>query len=120
MPDNNFSSVISVLHVQNHAEAVEWYSNWLGRSPDVAPYDGVSEWMLTDNAWIQVSEAPDPNLVGKSTVVCGVHDLEVQRMTCQGAGVTVGETQDFGFIKLMSISDPAGNTVVFMQEVKTS
>jgi hypothetical protein len=118
MSGNNFSSVVSVLNVQNHAEAVEWYSKWLGRSPDVSPDEGISEWMLAENAWIQVSLAQDPTLVGKSSVVCGVHDLEVQRATCEGAGVAVGETQDFGFIKLMDIVDPAGNSVVFVQEIK--
>jgi len=36
---------------------------------------------------------------------------------CQNAGVTVSEIQDLGFIKLAQLSDPAGNTVMFVQEM---
>ncbi|WP_310620520.1 VOC family protein [Flexibacterium corallicola] len=118
MSENNFRSLVSVVHVADYAEAIEWYTKWLGREPDITPTEGVGEWQLTDNAWIQISVAPDPSLVGKSSVVCGVLDLEVQCRACQQAGVAIGETQDYGFIKLASVSDPAGNTVAFVQEVE--
>lgn len=118
MSKNNYTSVISVLHVNDFEEAVNWYSKWLGRGPDVTPDEGIGEWKLADNAWIQVSVAPDPSVAGKGTVVCGVVDLEVQCSTCQKAGVSLGETQDYGFIKLADTSDPAGNTIVFVQEVE--
>ena len=117
MSNNNFTSVFSVLHVVDFAGAVEWYAKWLGRKPDVTPYEGIAEWKLAENAWIQVSVAPDPSLAGKSFVVCGVNDVEVQRAVCQDAGVTASETQDLGFIKLAQVCDPAGNTVVFVQEM---
>lgn len=117
MSNNNFTSVISVLHVVNFSEAIEWYSKWLGRQPDVTPDEGIAEWKLAENAWIQVSVAPDPSLAGKSFVVCGVHDVEVQRAVCKDADVTASETQDLGFIKLAQVNDPAGNTVLFVQEM---
>ncbi|WP_127956647.1 VOC family protein [Serratia microhaemolytica] len=117
MSNNNFTSVFSVLHVNDFDAAVEWYVKWLGRKPDVTPDEGIAEWQLTENAWIQVSMAPEPNLAGKSFVVCGVRDIEVQRAICQDAGVSTSEIQDLGFIKLAQISDPAGNTVMFVQEM---
>lgn len=117
MSNSNFTSVYSVLHVNDFDVAVEWYAKWLGRKPDLTPDEGVAEWQLAENAWIQVSVAPDPSLAGKSFVVCGVHDVEAQRKVCQDAGVSAGETQDFGFIKLAQINDPAGNTVAFVQEM---
>ena len=117
MSNNNFLSVVSVLHVDDFAVAMEWYVKWLGRKPDVTPCEGIAEWKLAENAWIQVSVAPDPSLAGKSFVVCGVHDVEVQRAVCEDAGVTASETQDLGFIKHAEISDPAGNTVMFVQEM---
>ena len=116
MSDNNYSSVVSVLPVSDHGKAVEWYSKWLGRGPDVSPDEGVAEWKLAENAWIQVTAAPTPDAAGKSTVVCGVRDLDKQRAVCERVGVTVGETQDYGFIKLADIVDPAGNKVMFVQE----
>lgn len=117
MSNNNFTSVVSVLHVNDFDGAVEWYAKWLGRKPDVTPDEGIAEWQLAENAWIQVSVAPDPSLAGKSFVVCGVHNIEAQRAVCQDAGVTASETQDLGFIKLAQVSDPAGNTVMFVQEM---
>lgn len=117
MSNNNFTSLISVLHVSDFDKAVEWYAKWLGRKPDITPEEGIAEWQLVENALIQVSVAPDPSLVGKSFVVCGVRDIEVQRVVCQNAGVSVSETQDLGFIKLAQASDPAGNTVMFVQEM---
>ena len=120
MSENNFTSVISVLHVNDFEEAIGWYSNWLGRAPDITPDEGIAEWTLAENAWIQVSVAPDPSVAGKATVVCGVHDLEVQCATCKKVGVSVGETQDYGFIKLADTTDPAGNSILFVQEMKQS
>lgn len=120
MANSNYSSVIAVLYVSDYGEAVDWYGKWLGRVPDVTPDEGIAEWQLADSAWIQVSVAPDPGLVGKSTVVCGVIDLEKQCATCESAGVTLSDTEDYGFIKLANATDPAGNTVVFVQEVKQS
>ncbi|OQS35608.1 hypothetical protein B0T40_12785 [Chromobacterium haemolyticum] len=117
MSNNNFTSVVSVLHVNDFDGAVEWYAKWLGRKPDVTPYEEVAEWRLAENAWIQVSLAPDPSLAGKSCVVCGVRNIETQRAICQDAGVAASETQDLGFIKLAQVSDPAGNTVMFVQEM---
>ncbi|EMT6576766.1 MULTISPECIES: VOC family protein [Providencia] len=116
MANNNFTSIVSVLHVSDFEEAVEWYAKWLGRKPDLTPDEGIAEWKLVENALIQVSLTPDPNLVGKSFVVCCVRNIEAQRVVCQNVGVAVGEIQDLGFIKIAQLSDPAGNTVMFVQE----
>lgn len=117
MPDNNFTSLISVLHVNDFDEAVQWYAKWLGRKPDVTPDEGIAEWWLVENALLQVSVAPNPSLAGKSSVVCCVRNIDIQKVICQNAGVTISEIQDLGFIKLAQINDPAGNTVMFVQEM---
>jgi hypothetical protein len=117
MSNNNFTSVVSVLHVNHFDEAIKWYVKWIGRQPDVTPDEGIAEWQLAENAWIQVSVAPEPSLVGKSFVVCGVRNIEEQKTVCQNVGVTVSEIQDLGFIKLAQINDLDGNTVMFVQEM---
>jgi predicted enzyme related to lactoylglutathione lyase len=117
MGNNNFKNVVSVLHVNNFEESIEWYSKWLQRTPDITPDTGIAEWQLAENAWIQVSIAPAPSLVGKSFVVCGVHNIETQREVCENVGVNVSEIQDLGFIKIAQVIDPAGNTVIFVQEM---
>ena len=116
MSESNLKNVVDVLPVVDHAAAVSWYEKWIGRGPDVEPMEGVAEWQLAENAWIQVSVDPEP--AGKSTVVVGVGDIDAQCSTCAAAGVTVGEINDYGFIKTAEAVDPAGNKVLFIQDVE--
>jgi hypothetical protein len=49
MSESTLVSVVGVLPVADHAEAVTWYQKWIGRGPDVKPMDGVAEWRLAEN-----------------------------------------------------------------------
>lgn len=109
-----FTNINAVLPVSDHAAAVQWYSTWIGRRPDVEPTEGVAEWQLASNAWIQVSH--DPSTAGKTNVVVGVEDIDDHVSSLAGAGVTCGEVQDYGFIKLSELSDPEGNKINFVWE----
>lgn len=115
MSETNHVSVVGVLPVTDHAEAVTWYQKWIGRGPDVKPMDGVAEWQLAENAWIQVSV--DPESAGRTTVVVGVTDIDTQRSACAAADVVVGDVSDYGFVKTAEAVDPAGNKILFVQEV---
>lgn len=115
MSESNFASVVAVLPVTAHAEAVKWYQNWIGRAPDVEPMDGIAEWQLAENAWIQVTV--DPESAGRTTAVVGVKDIDAQRSACAAAEVAVGEVIDHGVVKTAEAVDPAGNKIVFVQEV---
>ncbi|WP_154794088.1 VOC family protein [Occultella kanbiaonis] len=115
MTESMLTSVISVLPVTDHAAATAWYGRWIGRGPDVEPMEGIAEWQLAENAWIQVSA--DPESAGRTTVVIGVADVDVQRTGCEAAGVPWGEIDDYGVVRTAEGSDPAGNRVVFVQEV---
>jgi predicted enzyme related to lactoylglutathione lyase len=115
MSRSNLASVVGVLPVIDHAEAVKWYQKWIGRAPDVEPTEGVAEWQLAPNAWIQVSA--DPESAGRTTVVVGVKDIDEQRSACAAAGVAVGDVSDFGFVKTAEAADPEGNKILFVQEV---
>jgi len=108
-------NVIGVLPVTDHRAAISWYTTLLGRGPDVEPDEGVSEWQIAENAWIQVSA--DPASAGRTTVVIGVSDVEAQVDACRAGGVETAEIEDYGFIKMSSVTDPAGNTVMFVQDL---
>lgn len=115
MSESNLASVVGVLPVADHAEAVTWYEKWIGRGPDVKPMEGVAEWQLAENAWIQVSV--DPESAGRTTVVVGVADIDKQRSACAAADVAVGDINDYGVVKTAEAVDPAGNKILFVQEV---
>jgi hypothetical protein len=110
----SFKNVNAVLPVSDHAAAVGWYAKWIGRGPDVEPMAGVAEWQLADNAWIQV--AHDPAAAGKTNVVIGVEDIDDHVASLAREGVTCGEIQDYDFIKLSDLVDPAGNKINFVSE----
>jgi hypothetical protein len=115
MSESNLANVVCVLPVTDHAAAVKWYQDWIGRAPDVEPMEGTAEWQLAENAWIQVSVDPEP--AGQTTVVVGVKDIDAQRSACAAVDIAVGEVNDYGFVKTAEAVDPAGNKILFVQEV---
>ncbi|MEZ0471567.1 VOC family protein [Luteimonas salinilitoris] len=116
MSGSNLVSVVGVLPVTDYAKGVKWYQKWIGRAPDVEPMEGIAEWQLAENAWIQVSA--DPESAGHTTVVVGVKDIDAQRSECAAVDVAVGDVRDYGFIKVAEAVDPAGNKIMFVQEVR--
>ena len=115
MSGSNIATVVGVLPVTDHATAVNWYQKWIGRAPDVEPMEGVAEWQLAENAWIQVSA--DPESAGHTTVVVVVKNIDAQLSACAAAGVAVSDVNDYGFVKTAEAADPAGNKILFVQEV---
>lgn len=116
MSESNFENVVGVLPVKDFPAAVAWYQKWIGRKPDREPAEGVAEWLLAENAWIQISLDPGP--AGQTSVVIGVNCIDVQRATCAAANVSVSEISDYGFIKTFEAVDPAGNKIVFVQAIQ--
>lgn len=112
--ESNLLGAVAVLPVADHESAVAWYQAWIGREADVVRMEGVAEWKLAGTAWLQV--ALDDRSAGQTTVVVTVRSVAAQSEVFAAAGLTLGETQDFGFIKMAEAVDPAGNKVVFVQE----
>ncbi|MGP3685740.1 VOC family protein [Streptomyces sp. IBSNAI002] len=110
----SFKNVNAVLPVSDHATAIAWYRKWIGRGPDVEPMEGVAEWQLVDNGWIQVAYAPET--AGKTSIAIGVEDIDAHLAGLAGAGVTSGEIQDYDFIKMSELVDPEGNKINFVWE----
>ena len=116
MSNTNINNVVAVISVKDQQSAVGWYTRLLGREADVVPMDGVAEWLLADNAWLQVGI--DPERAGYTTVIIGVNDIDVQRSFCEKAGVPLGEVVEIPqTIKMAETADPDGNKVVFVQDI---
>lgn len=116
MSKKNINSVVAVISVKDHAGAVTWYNNLFGRNADLEPTEGVSEWQITESAWIQISF--DPESSGGSSVIIGVDDIDKQRNTCFEAGLIIGEIVEYpGIIKMADIVDLEGNKIVFVQDI---
>lgn len=116
MAHTNIAAVVAVVPARDQGNAVAWYTKLLGRAADIVPTDDVAEWQLADNAWLQVGA--DPERAGYTTVVIGVHDIDVQRTFCERAGVPLGEVIEVpAVIKMAETTDPEGNKVVFVQDI---
>ena len=109
LPTSNFKSVVAIAAVVDQPAAVLWCP------ADLTPSEGVAEWELAPNAWLQV--AVDPVHAGKGSIAVVVHDLEAQQKTCSSTGTPLGEVQDFGVVKILEATDPEGNALVFVEEV---
>lgn len=118
MSSANIKSVIAVVPVKDYDKAVGWYTKLLGRDADIVPVDGVAEWQLADNAWLQVTA--DPERAGSTTVIIGVNDIHMQRSACAEANVPLGEVVEYPeIIKMAETVDPDGNKVAFIQDISS-
>ncbi len=116
MSSANINSVIAVVPVKDQDTAVGWYKKLLGRDADIVPTDGVAEWQLAENAWLQVTA--DPERAGSTTVIIGVNDIDTQRSACAKANVPLGEVVEYPeIIKMAETVDPDGNKVAFVQDI---
>ena len=118
MSSSNIDSVIAVVPVKDYYTAVEWYKKLLGRDADVVPVEGVSEWQLSEHAWLQVGT--DPERAGNTTVTIGVNDIDAQCSDLAEANVPHGEVVEYPeIIKMVEVIDPSGNKIVFVQDISS-
>ena len=119
MPSSNINNVIAVVPVRDQDTAVGWYKTLLGRDADVVPVEGVAEWQLAENAWLQVTT--DPERAGNTTVIIGVNDIDAQCSACASANVSHGEIVEYPeIIKMIEVIDPDGNKVAFVQDISNA
>lgn len=100
--------------VSDIERAQNWYVKVLGREPDARPMQGLLEWHLTVDSGLQVWTEPDR--AGRSTVVIGESDLDGVAARLTEVGVAHDGPQPGGGQRILPLSDPDGNRVVFMGE----
>ena len=116
MSFRNINSVISVIPVCDFEKAQSFYIQLFEREPDVVPMEGIAEWQILKNAWVQVSS--DPKHAGNTTVVIGVNDLEALRNDYTCSNLTISEIEEYPeIIKMAEIKDPEGNKITFIQDI---
>ena len=106
------NSLISVIKVSDYAAALAWYGAWLGE-PDEVPMDGMAEWRIADNAWLQLDATGET--VTPSAAIIGVDDLAVYRTALLETGIAVGEIQDWEVVLSCDLHDPDGNKISLAQ-----
>ena len=106
------NSLVSVLNVFDYTVALTWYSAWLGE-PDETPMDGMAEWRIADNAWLQLDSTAET--VKPLAAIIGVNDLATCRTALLEAGIAVGEIQDWEVVLSCDLHNPDGNKISLAQ-----
>lgn len=112
------NSVIAVIPVKDFDRALNWYINLFDRNPDMQPMEGIAEWQLVDNAWVQLTVAEECS--ANATVIVGVDDVEGKRQELLQKDLPAGELIEYpGVIKMFEVSDLEGNKISFVQDIST-
>lgn len=91
--------------------AEQWYSQVLDHGVDTHPMPGLAEWHLGDNFGVQVWV--DADNAGHSTVILNETDLDGAAERVTAAGIHHDGPQAGGGARILQLTDPDGNLVVF-------
>lgn len=112
----NLKSLVTILEVKDMEAALEWYQKWLGK-PDVIPMEGIAEYQIAENAWIQLS-CEGKEEIAPSSIVLGVDNIKEAHKSLTEKGIEVGEIMDYEVVLVFDIVDTDGNRISFVQEVE--
>ena len=108
-------TIVSVFQVSDIEKSLSWYKKWLGE-PDVVPMEGVAEYELNKDVWLQLSyEGTDK--IQKSSIIIGIEDIKSCKQILGDNGIETGEIQDYEVVLVFDIYDPDGNRISFVQEL---
>lgn len=108
-------NLVSVFQVSDLEKSLEWYKRWLGE-PDVIPMEGMAEYQIGSDAWLQLS--CDEGIKKEAgSVVLGVADLNLTKQILEENAINTGEIVDYEVVLVLDIFDIDGNKITFVQEV---
>ena len=70
----DIKSIVSVFQVSDIEKSLLWYKKWLGE-PDVVPMEGVAEYELNKETWLQLSYEGNEK-IEKSAIIIGIEDIK--------------------------------------------
>lgn len=124
----NVRRVMAGVVVDDLETARTWYETVLGRSADAAPMSGLLEFHFTEGAWLQVVDVKTVREIqhiakwgcaGASSVSFVVENLDEQRAMFAAHGIAVvSEYVTDERLRTATVSDPAGNFVTFVEDLR--
>jgi predicted enzyme related to lactoylglutathione lyase len=106
-------NALAGIMVSDLTTAAAWYEQLLSRPADARPMEGLAEWKLADGGWIQVFQ--DTKRAGSSSVTFLVSGLDDQLAELKAKGISIERTTTSDYVKTATVTDPAGNRVVFAE-----
>ena len=106
-------NALAGIMVSDLTAAEAWYEQLLSRPADARPMQDLAEWKLADGGWIQVFQ--DKERAGSSSVTFLVSGLDDQVAALKAKGISIDSTTTSDYVKTATVTDPAGNRVVFAE-----
>lgn len=105
------------LRVTDIDRAVSWYSELLGRAPDLLPQKKLAEWEVIPNCWLQIAHGHKLWLGGP--VRFEVDDIEMERTRLRDELETdISEIERIaGLAAWCNFPDPFGNRLGLFQDL---
>jgi hypothetical protein len=104
-------NALAGIMVSDLTTAEAWYEQL--RPADARPMEGLAEWKLADGGWIQVFQ--DKDRAGSSSVTFLVSGLDDQLAELKAKAISIERTTTSDYVKTATVTDPAGNRVVFAE-----
>ena len=110
--------VFAGVPVADLERAVEWYSRFFGRPPDVKVPDVEAMWAVRAGAWVCV--LIDGGRAGSALVMLAVANLDALVGALDERGIDHGEIETVpGAGRRAEVADPDGNAVSFVEVSRT-
>lgn len=103
--------ILANCTVSDLDRAEGWYSGLLERGPDARPMPGLIEWHINDSCGLQLWS--DPERAGASGVVFRETDIDGAAERATSLGIRHDGLQPGGGARILQLTDPDGNLVVF-------
>jgi hypothetical protein len=105
--------VLAQATVRDLGVAEQWYTTVFDGPPDTRPMAGLIEWHLGEAFGVQVWA--EPERAGRSSMVLDETDLDALANRLSRAGVEHAELEQATSARILRLSDPDGNRIVFTQ-----
>ena len=106
-----FQRLLAQAAVTDPAVAEQWYTTLFDGPPQSRPMDGLLEWHLGASFGLQVWL--DPDRAGRSAMVVEESELDTLAARLSGAGLDHHGPKPGGGARVLILTDPDGNQVVF-------
>lgn len=105
--------VLAVVPVSDITAATTWYETLFGGAATNNPMPSLSEWLVVDHGWVQVTV--DADRAGSGLLNFAVDDIGSHVAALADRGLTAGEVQTVTKgVQLSAVTDPDGNTITFI------
>ena len=108
--------VFSGLIVADREDAIDWYSRFMGRPPDMLPNQREATWRLTPTSSLYI--VVDPATAGRGVATIIVPDLNAQIDRLRKQGISEGELEEVqGAGRKWVDREPYGNSLSIVELV---